>query len=536
VSYNLLEEPWIPVLGTDGKPCRVGIRTALTQAGTIRQIAASNPMDNVALLRFLLSVLQWCRPVTDEQERASLCTAEGVPDAWVVKQLGPPDAPNAIFDLLGDTRRFYQDQRLNCAPARRPIGDLLQEFPTDTSIAHFRHVRDMQYGLCPACCALGIVRFCAFANAYAGGSYTSAVNGPTPAYGIPQGNTLLQTLLLNWTEDLQAKRDPPWSCDAPPGEAELVVVTVFAWRSRRLWLGERGSSDERCSHCGQLARVIREMAFTGNWNAPFEARGAQKRFWDQDPHLVLEEASGKAGAVDADSDGVDSDNDRETEESTQAAGSRKRSVTTLGFPAPRSRVAAHAGFWRRALSAVLSRPGSGWHAALPVSVSVGGPAANKGLYQDAAAISLPAVAAEGSTRARDVLDLLDSARAQLAGVLRRSTPNPKRRHPNRTALLDAFSSSLEGQLREDVENWLESLPPEDLSGVGEQLTARFRPTVERVVGATTPGSPLRRGEASRRAAQALHDAVSRLTQASEAGTGAEGPGKRRRRRGKGGES
>jgi hypothetical protein len=29
VSYNLLEERWIPVLRTDGKTCRVGIRGAL---------------------------------------------------------------------------------------------------------------------------------------------------------------------------------------------------------------------------------------------------------------------------------------------------------------------------------------------------------------------------------------------------------------------------------------------------------------------------------------------------------------------------
>ncbi|GAH89522.1 unnamed protein product, partial [marine sediment metagenome] len=51
MSYNLLEERWIPVLRTDGKACRLGITAALTEAGKIRQIAASNPMDNVALLR-----------------------------------------------------------------------------------------------------------------------------------------------------------------------------------------------------------------------------------------------------------------------------------------------------------------------------------------------------------------------------------------------------------------------------------------------------------------------------------------------------
>ena len=48
-NYNLLEEPWIPVLRNDGQTDRVGLREALGQAGRIRQIAASNPMDRLAI-------------------------------------------------------------------------------------------------------------------------------------------------------------------------------------------------------------------------------------------------------------------------------------------------------------------------------------------------------------------------------------------------------------------------------------------------------------------------------------------------------
>jgi hypothetical protein len=59
--FNLLSESWIPVLWVNGHPDRVGIRTALSDAWRIRQIAASNPMDNVSLLRFLLAVLMWCK-------------------------------------------------------------------------------------------------------------------------------------------------------------------------------------------------------------------------------------------------------------------------------------------------------------------------------------------------------------------------------------------------------------------------------------------------------------------------------------------
>ncbi|MDP8239698.1 MAG: type I-E CRISPR-associated protein Cse1/CasA [Candidatus Hatepunaea meridiana] len=49
MCYNLLEENWIPVLYHNGDWKRVGIRRALEDAGNIRQIAASNPMDRVHL-------------------------------------------------------------------------------------------------------------------------------------------------------------------------------------------------------------------------------------------------------------------------------------------------------------------------------------------------------------------------------------------------------------------------------------------------------------------------------------------------------
>ena len=47
MSFNLLDERWIPILRTDGRAERVGIREALTNASHIRQFAASNSMDNV---------------------------------------------------------------------------------------------------------------------------------------------------------------------------------------------------------------------------------------------------------------------------------------------------------------------------------------------------------------------------------------------------------------------------------------------------------------------------------------------------------
>ncbi|HWP39712.1 MAG TPA: type I-E CRISPR-associated protein Cse1/CasA [Tepidisphaeraceae bacterium] len=477
-SFNLVDEPWIPVLYSDGRFERVGIKAALTEAGKIRQIAASNPMDHVALLRFLLAVRSWC--------------------GNDVSKLGKH---RDSFNLLGDGTRFYQEKD---GPANdRPIGDLLIEFPTETKIAHFRHVRDRQYGLCPACCALGIIRFCGWANAYGGGRYHTAVNGPAPAYALPLGVSLAETFDLNRIS--VAAGDPPWLNDSAPDANQLDAVKVFAWRSRRLWLGDLGTHDETCSYCGQSARLIRQLAFTGNWEPPFQTRGRQKKFWDQDPHLILEERSTQ--------DDGDQGNETACDQSTapepnggHAVKSKKKDkpkvLTTLGFPVPSASVTAHARFWRRALLAIITRQ-SADHTKPCI---VAGPAANKGLYQDAASVHLPAVF--DGKKIKSAAEAVAQSTEQLLNVLRRSTSNPDRQHPDRKAALDGMTPELEQALRDDVVNG---------SGAPTVLAMRLQPVVEAVVRCSTAGSPLRRREAIQRAQRQLDAVLQRLSQKPEGG-------------------
>ena len=102
MNYNLLVEPWIPVLWNDGETSRVGIIDALTQAGRIREVAASNPMDRVAIVRFLLALLYWCKG--DPPEEGDTVSGDGFPADWFWRL----DANRDSFNLLGDVKRFYQ--------------------------------------------------------------------------------------------------------------------------------------------------------------------------------------------------------------------------------------------------------------------------------------------------------------------------------------------------------------------------------------------------------------------------------------------
>jgi len=269
-KYNLLEEEWIPVLWSNGTFSRVGIRTALLEAGRIRQIAASNPMDRVAMLRFLLALLYWCRGNPPNGE--STISRESFPAGWFTKL----DENRDCFNLLGDGKRFYQDRY---AQRSRPSTDLIQEIPTGNNFWHFRHSTDNKDGLCPACCAMGLLRLPLFSvsglpNLMAG------INGIPPLYVMILGTSLLNTLSRNWMQ-LGQLGDPAWvQPDIRPASSEAVpLLTGLTLLSRRVWLHKPSVPAGKCGGCGaEKLALIR--------TCEFQTAGKQENELWSDPHVV----------------------------------------------------------------------------------------------------------------------------------------------------------------------------------------------------------------------------------------------------------
>lgn len=291
MSYNLLDKEWIPVLYGDGKTDRVGICQALTEARTIRQIAASNPMDRVALLRFLLAVLMWCKKDAKSSLAALDEQSADIPENWLAKL----KANNAAFNLLGDGERFYQDktflddllkakqkkwddQRKKAKsqnPPRTPrpttlneddyspIADLLVEFPGADSVNHLRHVLHFSYGFCPACCAMGILRLSVWApaNKY----YPASVNPGSAAYAFIEGKNLFQTFCANLPETDPQADQAPWLGNEQPNPPDAVAR--LAWRPRRLWLNVE-SEDGPCANCGQTGTLVKSLCVEKGWSTP----------------------------------------------------------------------------------------------------------------------------------------------------------------------------------------------------------------------------------------------------------------------------
>jgi hypothetical protein len=253
--FNLLYAPWIPVLWRDGRAERVGIKAALTKAGKIRQIAATNPMDNVALLRFLLAVLLWCKPDAKEALGALLDAdpeAPGIPeDDW----LGKLDRHQPAFELLRPGVRFLQASAQAANP--RPIADLFHEVPGRGSAWHFCHFRDNSEkgrgtgdGVCPACAAIGLVRLAPTLTGKGRGKFPG-INGDPPVYFEQVNDSLLRTLQTNCPTQLPDGDRPAWDGPGASNPNSVGPMEGYTWMSRQFRLGYTQEDAERiCAICG----------------------------------------------------------------------------------------------------------------------------------------------------------------------------------------------------------------------------------------------------------------------------------------------
>jgi hypothetical protein len=283
MNYNLLDEKWIPVLYRDGRWERVGIRKVFEDAGRIRQIAASNPMDRVAILRFLIALLYWCKGNPPDDARTNLGIS--FPAEWFQKL----DDNKDCFNLLGEGTRFYQNDAYKGKTAEHTTNYLIHEVPSGTNKWHFRHSTDKVDGLCPACCAMGLVRLPVFATSggkgmTAGSGKSPGINAKPPLYviPIPAGASLASTLRLSWHRIDTKMGTPAWEQANVqlPRQGEVPLLTGMTWLPRSVWLGDPEQPESTCVSCGKKGQVIRRCVFDGKGSSK-----AAERVW-RDPHVI----------------------------------------------------------------------------------------------------------------------------------------------------------------------------------------------------------------------------------------------------------
>jgi len=255
MTYCLIDEPWIPVLGPGGGAAQVGLRDALVRAHDFRELRDSSPLVTAALHRLLLAVLHRAYDgPAESKDWASMWRAgrfdEGRIGAYLERWRGR-------FDLFDAVHPFYQiGRRFDVASkdGRLPVAQLGQELAGGHNSTLFDHTSDESPAVWePAVCARRLVANQAFALGLGVSPKTSTfrkrlnrkdaplVRGVTV---ILMGDNLFQTLMLNLLLYAEtgtfpvrkcASDIPAWERDQPrdPGEhTPEGWLDLLTWQSR----------------------------------------------------------------------------------------------------------------------------------------------------------------------------------------------------------------------------------------------------------------------------------------------------------------
>lgn len=300
MSYNLIEESWIPVRTSDGHreliaPWRI---TATIRGAPVVALDSPRPDFSGALIQFLIGLVQ-TSGMAPEME---LDWEDG---------LEPPPTPEELrqafshhkdaFNLDGEFPRFLQDYTMEDG-SEVPIGSLLID-PSGNE--HFIKPKPAQ-GFCPACAATAL--FCLQTNSPEGGrGHLTGLRGggPLTTLVLPPSENLWHTVWLNVVsqEDLvgaagqECPNAPhhifPWLAATRTGNPKGGQLTypehahplqMYWSMPRRIRLDCADLGKGSCDVCGQASdRLIRRcftrpygVNYAGDWVHPLTPHSVNK--------------------------------------------------------------------------------------------------------------------------------------------------------------------------------------------------------------------------------------------------------------------
>jgi CRISPR system Cascade subunit CasA len=309
-KFNLLEEPWIPVLRGE-KVVEVGLREALLRPD-LGPIETPSPLEEAALYRLLLAVLHRALEGPKDLDQALDWLEEGLPEGRLEAYL---DRHHDRFYLFHKEAPFLQVADL---PDKDPLPwtKLLPERASGNNPTLFDHSTDQDP---PPLAYPGAARALLVHHAFTPGGLlrrlgvTSAKGGPLAgaAAFVAVGRTLRETLLLNLAPYEPQGDQALW--ERPPlRTADLEgyrtawplsgVARVYLWPARGVRLLDEGGGVRRVAY-GPGVRP-EGVAFRDPMVAYRQARGGflplrlsvERSFW-RDLGALLPGAGGSWPAV-----------------------------------------------------------------------------------------------------------------------------------------------------------------------------------------------------------------------------------------------
>lgn len=195
VTFNVLDDGWIPVAAMDGTADLLGIRQLLQQAPELRKITCGSPLEEFSIYRFIsVFLMDALRPERTSSIRKLL--KQGKFDMEAVEgYIDTCAAEGVSFDLFDRERPFMQSKYVpEWDKEAKPAGYLDCMLPTGNNHTHFDHRQAEEQSLPfdkAARLLLTVQQFCTVGAQ----GYPSGVNASPPYFGIVNGENLFETLV-----------------------------------------------------------------------------------------------------------------------------------------------------------------------------------------------------------------------------------------------------------------------------------------------------------------------------------------------------
>ncbi|MEW5826365.1 MAG: type I-E CRISPR-associated protein Cse1/CasA [Candidatus Bipolaricaulota bacterium] len=249
ISFNLVDQPWIPVRRLNGKRDTLSLFDTLLECDGIWAIEDESPLVAAALHRFLLAVLHRALEGPATVDEAAEWFRDGFPGdhiATYLKRWGER------FDLFDRSRPFFQVPGLDQVAKPKPWSFLLPEEGSGNTSPLFNDRLHHNHAEEPATCAEAARAMLAYQTFVLGGLikvFLTSAPGSAVAQAalvIVQGANLRETLALNLVPYVALDLDTPiWERDevllldrmkGAPRERAAGFVQGYTWPYRSLLL------------------------------------------------------------------------------------------------------------------------------------------------------------------------------------------------------------------------------------------------------------------------------------------------------------
>ena len=275
--YNLIEEPWIPLLNGDGVITEVSLREALINGHMYSGVQDPIPTVEFGLYRLLVTFAHAITGISGQIELAQLVDRRQLPTDKIEAYL---EKWKDRFNLFDEKYPFLQTVMTG---EKKPLAGLVPMVPSGTNSNHFHRSKEDEFAVSPGSAARLLTTIAPFMNA-GGAGLSPSINGAPPYYALIVGNNLFETVALNLCAApptyAGSKNTPVWEGDGTFCKGEVTeapgLVGAYTWQPRRLRL--IAGSGGNCSLTNQPATILISSMY-------FEA-GAATRFKWQDPNVA----------------------------------------------------------------------------------------------------------------------------------------------------------------------------------------------------------------------------------------------------------